>query len=97
MKTVTLTHKHIDVKPVTMLVETFREMNPDEVDLYNVSFDSAIKEVLEECGEQKAATGICFALGFTGSDRNVYNSIDSLVESGEIQSSKGFFDTIYWI
>ncbi|CAH9015821.1 hypothetical protein VP137E351_P0029 [Vibrio phage 137E35-1] len=97
MKTVTLTHKHIDVKPVTMLVETFREMNHDEVDLYNVSFDSAIKEALEECGEQKTATGICFALGFSGSNSYVYKSIDSLVDAGEIKSSKGFLDSIYWI
>ncbi len=97
MKTVTLTHKHIDVKPVTMLVETFREMNPDEVDNYNVSFDSAIKEVLEECGEQKTAIGICFALGFSGSVRYVYRSIDNLVESGEINKASGFMDTIYWI
>lgn len=39
MKTVTLTYKHIDVNPITVSIETFREMTTSEIDLYSVSFN----------------------------------------------------------
>ena len=96
MNTVTLTHKHIDVKPVTMLVETFREIPADELANYDVSFNSQIIDILSSA-ESLTAIGICFALGLSGYNRAIYNSLDNLSSSGKIKSSRGFFDTIYWV